>query len=435
MDRSRLYPILLIIFTNILGAGVILPVLPLYAEGAFAGTVFQITLLAATFFGAQFLAAPVLGRLSDRHGRRPLLLLSQVGTVAAFVLFIFAAPLGRAIDALDLSLPLTGGMLMLFLARGLDGITGGNITIAQAYVTDVTQDGDRAQGLGYLQGAFGLGFVFGPAFGGVLRTIGPVMPFIGAALITTGTLLLTFFTLEESLPEEERTASQRRRRSLPSPRLLLEKPVLSLILAIGFTASLGFSSLPATFALYASRVLFGSSLGPESVQLYIGLMLGFMGLMMVITQIALLRPLVIRLGERRLLIVGELALIAAFLGLGFASLPLVATGLLAFFAFGQGVSEPNLQSLVSRLGERHERGQLLGFYQSSRSLALIIGPIVAGWIFERISARAVYWGGGGLMAVALLFALLLLRQPLPEAGARQVAVPGPVEAEAPPPAG
>jgi MFS family permease len=157
--------------------------------------------------------------------------------------------------------------------------------------------------------------------------------------------------------------------------------------------------------------------------------------MMVITQIALLRPLVTRLGERRLLIVGELALIAAFLGLGFASLPLVATGLLAFFAFGQGVSEPNLQSLVSRLGERHERGQLLGFYQSSRSLALIIGPIVAGWIFERISARAVYWGGGGLMAVALLFALLLLRQPLPEAGARQVAVPGPVEAEAPPPAG
>jgi len=435
MDRKRLFPILLIIFTNILGAGVILPILPLYAEGVFAGTVFQITLLAATFFGAQFLAAPVLGRLSDRHGRRPLLILSQVGTVLAFILFIFAGPLGQAIDGLGLGLPLTGGMLMLFVARGLDGITGGNITIAQAYVTDVTEDRDRAQGLGYLQGAFGLGFVFGPAFGGVLRTAGQVMPFIGAAVITTGTLLLTLFTLKESLPEAERTTGQSRRRSLPTPRVLLEQPVLALILAIGFTASLGFSSLPATFALYASRVLYGDSFGPERVQLFIGLMLGFMGLMMVVTQIALLRPLVTRLGERRLLIVGELALIAAFLGLGFAGNALVATGLLAAFAFGQGVSEPNLQSLVSRLGARQERGQLLGFYQSSRSLALIIGPIVAGWIFERISARAVYWAGGGLMAVALLFALLLLRQPLPEAGARQATVPGPVVAEAPPPAG
>lgn len=418
MDLRRLWPILLIIFTNILGAGVIIPILPLYAEGEFAGTVFQITLLSASFFGAQFLAAPILGRLSDRHGRRPLLMISQMGTVLAFMLFILAAPLGRAIDGLALGLPLTGGMTMLFIARILDGITGGNITIAQAYVTDVTSDEDRAQGLGYLQGAFGMGFIFGPAFGGILRGYGTVMPFIGAALITTGTLLLTTFLLKESLSPEDRSAGTTRRPVVPSPTVLVEQPLLTLILGLGFTASLAFSSLPATFALFADRVLFGNSLAADQVQLMIGFMLTFMGLVMVLTQVLLLRPLVTRLGERRLLILGELSLMAAFYGLGFSSGPVVATALLAPFAFGQGITEPNLQSLISRLGEKRERGQLLGFYQASRSLALIAGPILAGLIFESISARSVYWVGGGLMTLALILALILLRQPLPASPVR-----------------
>ena len=166
MERKRLYPILLIIFTNILGAGVIIPILPLYAQGEFNGSILQITLLASAFFGAQFLAAPWLGKLSDRFGRRPILIISQVGTVLAFILFIFAGQIGQSIDGLNLSLPLSGGMIMLFAARILDGITGGNITTAQAYISDITTDENRAQGLGLLQAAFGAGFIFGPAFGG-----------------------------------------------------------------------------------------------------------------------------------------------------------------------------------------------------------------------------------------------------------------------------
>ena len=207
MDRKQIFPILLIIFTNILGAGVIIPILPLYAEGQFQGTVFQITLLSSVYFGAQFLAAPVLGRLSDRFGRRPILILSQMGTVLAFTLFILAGPLGQQIDKLGLGLPITGGMVMLFIARILDGITGGNITTAQAYVSDITDDKNRTQGLGYLQAAFGVGFIFGPAFGGVLSRLGVVAPFIGATIITAGTLTLTIFTLKESLSSEERKQS------------------------------------------------------------------------------------------------------------------------------------------------------------------------------------------------------------------------------------
>jgi MFS transporter, DHA1 family, tetracycline resistance protein len=206
MDMRRLLPISLIIFTNILGAGVILPILPLYAEGAFGGTILQITLLSTAFFAAQFVAAPILGRLSDRVGRRPVLIFSQIGTVISFVLFIFAAPLGRMIDGVGLALPLTGGMSMLYLARILDGITGGNITTAQAYISDVTPEEHRAQGLGLIQAAFGLGFIFGPAFGGILARYGSVVPFIGAAIITSITTLLTTFMLKES---QIRSISQR----------------------------------------------------------------------------------------------------------------------------------------------------------------------------------------------------------------------------------
>jgi DHA1 family tetracycline resistance protein-like MFS transporter len=420
MDRKRLFPILLIVFTNILGAGVILPILPLYAEGQFGGTILQITMLSTSFFAAQFLAAPWLGRLSDRFGRRPVLIGSQMGTVLAFLLFIFAGPLGEGIDSWGLSLPLTGGMVMLYVARTLDGITGGNITTAQAYISDITPDEHRAQGLGLLQAAFGVGFIFGPAFGGVLSNLGPVAPFVGATLITTGTLLLTVFTLEESLPPEARTGDGADAAVSPTAPLpaLLRFGSFRVILAIGFVASLAFAAVPAVFALFADRVLFPDLADPARAQLYIGLMLTFNGLMQVVTQLALLKPLVSRLGERKLLLLGMGALLVASVGVASAGSAIVVTLLFAPFAFGRGVSEPSLQSLTTRFGDRRSRGQLLGLYQSARSLALIFGPVWAGYAFEEISPRAVFWVAGGLILVALALSAFLLTQPVPSVRSR-----------------
>jgi DHA1 family tetracycline resistance protein-like MFS transporter len=420
MDRKRLFPILLIVFTNILGGGVILPILPLYAEGQFSGTILQITLLSTSFFAAQFLAAPWLGRLSDRFGRRPVLIVSQMGTVLAFLLFIFAAPLGQGIDAWGLSLPMSGGMVMLYVARTLDGITGGNITTAQAYISDVTPDEHRAQGLGLVQAAFGAGFIFGPAFGGVLSNLGSVAPFVGATLITTGTLLLTVFTLEESLPPEARAGDGPVAEPRPAVPIssLLRIASFRVILAIGFFASLAFSALPAVFALYADRVLFPDLPDPAQAQLYIGLMLTFNGLMQVATQLALLKPLVSRLGERRLLVLGMGALLLASVGVASAGSAIVVTLLFAPFAFGRGVSEPSLQSLTTRFGDQRTRGQLLGLYQSARSLALIFGPVWAGYAFEEISPRAVFWVAAGLILVALTLAAVLLSRPVPSTRSR-----------------
>lgn len=418
MDTKRLIPILLIIFTNILGAGVILPILPLYAEGQFGGSILQITLLASAFFGAQFLAAPWLGRLSDRYGRRPVLILSQVGTVAAFILFIYAGELGSLLDSLGISLPMTGGMFMLFVARTLDGITGGNITTAQAYISDITPTEKRAQGLGMLQAAFGAGFIFGPAFGGVLSNYGAAVPFIGATIITTITLLLTIFTLKESLPAEDRVEKSAKGKS--SPLLpwsaIFSEPALVLILLIGFTGSLAFSALPATFALYANHVILADAIHPERIQLYIGLMLTFNGLIQVLTQITLLRRLVERFGERNLLMLGQASIALALFGLAAATTALVATLFFAPFAFGFGVSEPSTQSLVTRFGSQRSRGYLLGLYQSARSLALIIGPIWAGYTYQNFSPAAVYSVGGTIMLVSFIGAIYLRRLPIREIG-------------------
>jgi len=410
MDLKRLFPILLIIFTNILGAGVIIPILPLYAQGTFQGSVIQITMLSSAFFGAQFLAAPVLGRLSDRHGRRPLLLVSQLGTVLAFMLFIFAIPLGQRIDALGLSLPLSGGMLVLFAGRLLDGITGGNITIAQAYISDVTSEEHRAHGLGLLQGAFGAGFIFGPAFGGILSNYGQVAPFIGATIITSITLMLTMFTLKESLTEEERDANHNGRgvRRIPWKNIL-GSPALLLVLVIGFIGSMAFSSMPSTFALFADHVIFANTQFPERIQLYIGLMLAFYGAMQVLTQLALIRPLVKRFGERTLLLIGQASIAIAYFGLAASASAIIATLLLAPYGFGFGVSEPSMQSLVTRFGQRQARGYLLGLYQSSRSLALIVGPILAGWVYQNIGPRSVFDLAGVVIGLGFIAGLVLKR--------------------------
>jgi DHA1 family tetracycline resistance protein-like MFS transporter len=406
---KKLYPIMLVLFTNILGAGVILPVLPLYAEGTFHGTITQITLLASAFFGAQFLSAPWLGRLSDRYGRRPILMISQLGTVLAFVIFIFAGKLGLAIDGLGLSLPISGGMLMLFAGRILDGITGGNITTAQAYAADITSDEERARGLGLLQAAFGAGFVFGPALGGLLGHYGPLMPFIGATVITIATLLLTFFTLEESLPESERTNAKGDKddSGLPLATLLRHRPFL-LVLVIGFISSLAFSAFPSTFSLYADHVVFPTS-SAAKVSLYIGLLLGFLGLMQVVTQLVLIKPLVERYGERRLLVVGDILLSIAFFAMSGLPLPTVVAVSMAVFAFGIGVTEPSMQAISTRFGNSRTRGHLLGVYQAARSLALIFGPIIAGWAYENVGPRSVFNGGGWLMALTFVGSLLLLR--------------------------
>ena len=191
IDR-RLIVILLIVFVQIVGASMVLPILPLYATKRFGMSYETVTLLNASFFAAQFLAGPFIGRLSDKYGRVPVLVISQIGTVISFIM------LGLAQD-----------VTMLFFARILDGITGGNIVVARAYVVDITPKEKRTEALGYIFAAFGAGFVFGPALGGILAgSFSYEVPFFLGALAAAVVVMITWFVLDESYTPEMRAENK-----------------------------------------------------------------------------------------------------------------------------------------------------------------------------------------------------------------------------------
>lgn len=388
IDR-RLLTILLIVFVQMLGAAMILPILPLYAQREFELSPQFITLLSTSYFAAQFVAGPFLGRLSDKYGRIPILIISQIGTALSFMMLAVATT-----------------PEMLFLARILDGITGGNIIVAQAYVTDIMPRERRTEALGYIFAVFGVGFVIGPALGGVLSAaFGPRIPYILAAVAASALVFLTWLILEETLTLEQRLANRQKRQTSLNPAALIRNRSLSLILLIAFLAQFGLGLMQSTFALYGDAVLFRGR-SDDATTLGVGLILAVFGLSQFITQAFLLRPSLRRFGEYRLIILGNTLRFLGFFGYALVTSPWLAAFGSVFFAFGTGVMMPSLQSISTRAVEDEVRGGVLGLYQSTLSLSIIISSAIAGILFA-LSPRVPYWLGGGLGVLALLPAVLL----------------------------
>jgi MFS transporter, DHA1 family, tetracycline resistance protein len=390
IDR-RLLTVLLIVFVQMLGAAMILPILPLYAQREFGMAPQTITLLATTFFAAQFVAGPFLGRLSDKIGRRPVLLVSQAGTAVSFLM-----------------LALAPNVAFLFLARLLDGITGGNVIVAQAYITDITPREKRTQSLGYIFAVFGLGFIFGPALGGLLAAaFGPRIPYVFAAIAATIVVLLTWFTLDESLTQEQRLANRAFKRRSIGLSAILGNRVLFLILIIAFIGQFGFGMLQATFALFGAAVLF-ADFSESMVNLGIGVLLTLVGVGQVTTQVWLLPQALKRFDETRLVIFGLLSRATGLLIFAVLAKPLLGGVAALLFAAGIGLMMPSLQSLTTSAVADEVRGGVLGVYQSTVSLAIIFSTAVAGTIFA-LDPTYPYWVGAGLSLLVLLPALLLVR--------------------------
>ena len=358
---KRLITILLIVFVQMLGAAMILPILPLYAQEEFGMTPQIITLLNTAFFAAQFIAGPYLGRLSDKHGRVPVLIVSQIGTAISFFMLAFAPGVG-----------------FLFLARILDGITGGNIIVAQAYITDVTPREKRTEALGYIFAVFGLGFIFGPILGGILAAaFGPRVPYIIAGFAATAVVLLTYFTLDETLTAEQREANRRFNRGGIGPAGIIKNGPLMLILFVAFVGQFAMGLMQATFALYGDAVLFaGQSM--QRVTLGISFLLAIVGLGQFLTQGFLLRPALARFDEARLVLIGlTLRTIGLFIFAALATVFFGAIGSL-FFAVGMGLMMPPLQSLSTHTVADELRGGVLGIYQSTMNLSIIFSTAVSG---------------------------------------------------------
>ena len=377
-----------ILLTDLIGFGVVIPLLPFYGEH-FGASPLVVTLLMSTYSLFQLFAAPLWGRLSDRHGRRPILLVSLAGSIAGYLWLGFA-------DAL----------WMLFAARLLSGAGAGNIAAAQAYITDITPPEARAKGMGMLGAAFGLGFTIGPALGGLVAGSDPTRadlsrPAFVAAGLSALAFALAVALLKESLPPEARKA-----RSGPSrlrmARDVLRRPVLRQLILLFFVAISAFAAMETTYALWTNNA-FGW--GPAQV----GLVFLYVGSVLVLVQALLIGRLSRRFGEARLVAAGSVLIALGLIGLPFAlTLPrlmLVNT----LLPLGMALLSPSINSLISKQAAADERGGILGVAQAAASLARIVGPGIAGPLFSAFGRDAPYYAGAAVMVLAVAMALRLPR--------------------------
>jgi len=359
--KKALAAIFLIVVVDILGLAIVLPLLPFYAEH-YGATPQVVGFLVTLYALCQLFAGPILGRISDRTGRKPMLIVSQIGTCIGFIVLAKAHALW-----------------MIFLSRFIDGVTAGNLPIAQAFISDVTESKDRSKAFAIIGIAFGVGFFIGPALSGYLSQFGYSYPAWAAAALSFTSILCSTFLLP--------TGPVHQNYEVPEafhPRQFIryfKKPVLGNLLLQFFCFGLAFSGFMSGFALFAERrfMYHGHAVGATEV----GYFYTYFGLLGILFQGYLLGKLVKRYGEKKLIVVGFLAQGLGYAGFAFVfHLPaLFATAVVA--ALGSGVVRPTLTSLVTQNASRTEQGAVLGVSQSLVSIAQILAPMLSGFLIER----------------------------------------------------
>lgn len=384
MRRSPLVVVYLTVFIDLLGFGIILPILPFYAE-KFGADGFWVGAVLTAYSAAQFVSAFFLGRLSDRIGRRPVLLVSLVGSAVSLTV-----------------MGLANSLAILLLSRVLAGAFGGSIPTAQAYVADVTRPEDRTKYMGLLGASIGMGFVFGPAIGAGLSGFGFSTACYAAAALAAANFIFGFVSLPESRPEGQQMTRQSRDFSPSTVLADLSHPTIGPVLLSMFLSTFAFVGMEATFALLGQSH-FG--LGAASM----GIIFTFVGVVIAIVQGGIIGRLNAKLGERILAVVGTL-----IMGLGLLTVPLAPTLAvclvpLGALAVGQGLLSPTLPSLLSLASAADEQGGALGIGQSVSSAARAVGPLVAGWLFDQ--GEALPYVFGTLLLVVTVLSIARLRLP------------------------
>lgn len=379
-QKKRQLTIFLIVFIDLLGFGLILPLLPYVAEN-YNATPLIIGLLSASYSLFQFISGPILGNLSDRYGRKKILLISQAGSLLGYLILAFAN-----------SLPL------LFISRIIDGITGGNISIAQAYMADITDKKTRAKGMGLLGAAFGLGFMLGPALGGYLSQQGFIYPALTAALISLVTLIMTSIYLQETVAKNPSSTKKNLLIDLSQLRLVFAKAPLNLYVITFFFLSLGFSGMQGTYALWTQDTF---DWGPSNV----GAIFTFIGILSILAQTQILPRSITRYGEKRLLLSS-----IPILSLGFLTLTLSSNLSLHLFAItliviGNSLANPTLTALATEAISQDSYGETLGIFQSFGTIGRIIGPVAAGELFLVLGKNAPFVASSLIFILTWLFLL------------------------------
>ncbi len=378
MKSRSLLTVFAIVFVDLLGFGIILPLLPYIAE-RYKASATQIGLLTAVYSFFQLIASPYLGALSDRFGRKKILMISQFGSALGYLILAFA-----------------GNLPLLFISRIIDGITGGNISIAQAYIADITTKENRAKGMGIIGAAFGLGFIFGPAIGGFLAQFGFMYPALFAMVVGLLTVVLTYFFLPETVNARERAHSPLVSFSLKQMIHIIVNSGIGYLIIIFLLLNTAFSLFTGIFALWTQK-----KFGFGAVEN--GYFFAYIGILSVIAQLRILPALVKRFKEKKLLTYSFY-----FLILGFVLLPLVPNwGYLfitqIFIVLGNSMANPSIQALASEQVPKEEYGETLGILSSAGSMGRIVGPIIGGEVFDHFGPNIPFFFGAGILMCIIIF--------------------------------
>ena len=361
---KRILIIFLIIFTEVLGFSIVLPVLPFLAL-SLGLNVFQIGLILSIFSLCQLFASPITGKLSDRYGRKPLLIISQISTFIGFIL-----------------LGLANAVWILILARLVDGLLGSNMTVSQAYISDVSEPKNRTKVYGYSSAVFGAGLIIGPLIGGILSTIDYSTPMFFAAGICFVSILLVVIFLPESLTEREESVKVTFNDIIPieDAKRFLKDPKIRGLLIIFLFYNFGFMLFISTFALFSKMQI-------NVTAQEVGFFMAWIGVLRVLFQTLLISPLQNKFGENKILRIGVFSMITFFTLIIFTTTFLFAFIPLMFLAFGTGICRPVLTSKLANSVEREETGSLLGVNNAFSSIAQIITPILGGAILFYLSPQ------------------------------------------------
>lgn len=381
----------LIVFVNVLGFGLIVPLLPFYVERLGGGPE-TVTLIIALYSLLQFLTTPLIGHLSDRYGRKPLMIWTMAGTVVGHIL-----------------LGIADSLWLVVVSRSILGVMAGNLGVAFAYATDITTPEQRAKAIGILSAGFGMGFMFGPGIGGLLaggnvETANFMLPAFTAGSLAVVGLLCILFLLPESLkPEDRADHHDAAGISIPEQvRTTLRLPSVAMISTVSFLLYAAWSMLLAIFALWANRVL---GQGPREI----GFLFMYMGMIGTIVQLTLIGPLEKRFGELPVILSTVVAMVVGLVLIASATdltVTIIATSILAG---AHSVFTPMVTSVVSKQAPAKDRGTVLGIFQGIGGLGRVFGPAFAGVAFAQIGYTSPYLIGAAVMAPCCVLMLMMMR--------------------------